>query len=553
MWQSLSTGKKIWCSLLILMAGYAITTGVGLIGGYSMRGELNQVSDTMFPAAMESLTTLAKFKAQVKLYGDAVMAGDTELLEAAGQRADEVISHLDAIAGLDPGAAPEARALAQQIRSFSDKALTIYTRVAEDFEGTDTEAARESQALANETKVLTESLATLSKTRSEALQSRLHDVGQEAGHQQMMNLALFIVVVVATILFNLIIIRRFITGPLSDTVEMVKDIAQGEGDLTKRLTVHSKDDVGQLAFWMNKFIENLQSMIARIADNATSLNDSAEELTRLSGNLKEGAHGVKSKSEAVSTASDQMKGNMDSVAAAMEQASTSTTAVAASTEEMTATIRTIAESSERAREITMEAVTQSRNATERVGELGNQAEAIGKVTEAITDISEQTNLLALNATIEAARAGEYGKGFAVVAAEIKDLARQTADATRDIRDTIVNIQTSTQATIGDIEGISGVIDKTSDIVSEIASSVDSQAQTTQGIADNVTQISSGLSEINENVAATSGLSSTIAQDIEDVSHASGDMNESCARSDEGVSSILSMSENLTSMVGRFKV
>jgi len=553
MWQSLSTGKKIWCSLLILMAGYAITTGVGLIGGYSMRGELTLVSDTMFPAAMESLNTLAQFKGQVKLYGDAVMAGDTELLEEAGQRADEVLAHLDTIAGLDPEAAEEAQALAARIRTFTGKALSVYTRVAEDFEGTDTEAAQQSLALADETKNLTEALANLSKSRSEALQSRLHELGQETGRQQMMNLALFVVVVVATILFNLFIIRKFITGPLSDTVVMVKDIAQGEGDLTKRLTVHSKDDVGELAYWMNQFIENLQGMIARIADNATSLNGSAEELTRLSGNLKEGAHGVKSKSDAVSSASDQMKGNMDSVAAAMEQASTSTTAVAASTEEMTATIRTIAESSDKAREITLEAVTQSRTATERVGELGTQAEAIGKVTEAITDISEQTNLLALNATIEAARAGEYGKGFAVVAAEIKDLARQTADATRDIRDTIVNIQTSTQATIGDIEGISGVIDKTSAIVSEIASSVDSQAETTRGIADNVTQISSGLSEINENVAATSSLSTTIARDIEDVSHASGDMNDSCARSDEGVSSILAMSENLTTMVGRFRI
>jgi len=553
MWQSLSTGKKIWCSLLILMAGYAITTGVGLIGGFSMRGELAQVSDSMFPAAMESRSALSKFKGQVKLYDDAVMTGDTDILEEAGNLSTEVITSLSTMITLDPTSADTTKPLITRIQAFTDKALGVYTRIAEDMDGTDTDAIQQAKLLSDETSALTEALSGLSKTRSEALQTRLHDLGSETGRQQMMNLALFVVVVVATILFNLIIIRRFITGPLSDTVDMVKDIAQGEGDLTKRLRVHSKDDVGQLAIWLNKFIENLQEMISNISENATTLNGSAEELTRLSGNLKEGAHGVKTKSDTVSTASDQMKANMDSVAAAMEQASTSTSAVAESTEEMTETIRTIAESSDKAREITREAVTQSRTATERVGELGQQAEAIGKVTETITEISEQTNLLALNATIEAARAGEYGKGFAVVAAEIKDLARQTADATRDIRDTIENIQTSTQATIGDIEGISGVIDRTSDIVSEIASSVDSQAQTTRGIADNVTQISSGLTEINGNVAATSNLSNTIAGDIGDVNLAAGDMTESCDRSDEGVSSILAMSGNLTTMVGRFKI
>jgi methyl-accepting chemotaxis protein len=553
MWQSLSTGKKIWCSLLILMAGYAITTGVGLIGGYTMRGSLAQVSDTMFPAAMESRSALAQFKNEVKLFGDAVMMGDTDLIEEAGSRASETITHLTTMAQLDPGTAEETTSLATHIQTFTDKALTVYTRIAEDTDGTDAGAIEQAQLLAKETSALTEALTELSKTRSEALQTRLHDLGRETGRQQMMNLALFLVVVVATILFNLIIIRRFITGPLSDTVAMIKDIAQGEGDLTKRLRVHSKDDVGELALWLNTFIENLQEMITRISENATTLNGSAHDLNRLSGNLKEGAHGVKAKSGTVSTASDQMKGNMDSVAAAMEQASTSTTAVAGATEEMTATIRAIAQSSDRAREITIEAVAKSRTATQRVDELGTQAQAIGKVTETITEISEQTNLLALNATIEAARAGDYGKGFAVVAAEIKDLARQTAEATRHIRGTIENIQTSTQATIGDIEGISGVIDRTSAIVSEIASSVDSQAQTTQGIADNVTQISSGLSEINENVAATSALSNTIAGDIEDVNHAAGDMTESCERSNEGVSSILAMSENLTTMVGRFKI
>ena len=553
MWKSLSTGKKIWCSLLILMIGYAITTGVGLLAGFSMQGNLGRVSDAMFPAAMESQSALAQFKTQIKLYGDAVMSGDTDILDEANDRSAAVMTHLNTMMDLDPSSAAATRPIVAQLNTFTETALSVYTRIADDMDGTDTEAIQLAKQLSDETTTLTQDLTALAQARSEALQNRLSDLGRETGRQQMMNLALFLVVVVATILFNIIIIRRFITGPLSSTVAMIRDIAQGEGDLTKRLSVHSKDDVGELARWLNVFIENLQKMISLISENATTLNGSAEDLTRLSLNLKEGAHGVKTKSGTVASASDEMKANMDTVAAAMEQASTSTSAVAHSTEAMTETIRAIAKSSDNAREITLEAVTQSHIATERVGELGTQAEAIGRVTETITEISEQTNLLALNATIEAARAGDYGKGFAVVAAEIKDLARQTADATRDIRDTIENIQNSTQATIGDIEGISNVIGKTSAIVLEIAASVDSQAETTRGIADNVTQISSGLTEINENVAATSTLSNTIAGDIGEVNVASNEMTESCELSDKGVSSILTMSKTLTGMVGQFKI
>ena len=119
--------------------------------------------------------------------------------------------------------------------------------------------------------------------------------------------------------------------------------------------------------------------------------------------------------------------------AATEQAATNIALVATATDEMTSTINEIVKSTEKAQEITKSAVREAGSASEKVDELGRAAVEIGKVTEAITEISEQTNLLALNATIEAARAGEAGKGFAVVANEIKELAKQTAGATGDLR------------------------------------------------------------------------------------------------------------------------
>lgn len=124
----------------------------------------------------------------------------------------------------------------------------------------------------------------------------------------------------------------------------------------------------------------------------------------------------------------------------MEEATTNINMIASAAEEMTATIAEIAQNSEKGNAIVGRAVSQAQVVSAKVGELGHAAQQIGKVTETITEISEQTNLLALNATIEAARAGEAGKGFAVVANEIKELAKQTALATEEIKSQISSIQ-----------------------------------------------------------------------------------------------------------------
>jgi len=187
--------------------------------------------------------------------------------------------------------------------------------------------------------------------------------------------------------------------------------------------------------------------------------------------------------------------------------------VATSAEEMTTTINEIARNSESARTITHEAVSKARGASVKVDDLGRAAQEISKVTETITKISEQTNLLALNATIEAARAGESGKGFAVVANEIKDLARQTAGASLEIKEKVHGIQHSTSVTVLEIEQILNIISDIDEIVSSIANAVEEQSATTREIADNVAQASVGIQEVSKNVNQSSDVSTDISKEI----------------------------------------
>ena len=559
MWKSLSIGKKIWCSISILILGYFISMAFGIFIGSRTQNHLLFVSEYLFPASQSSKSALSLFNDQIKLYNDAVLLGDAEVIKAASANAEAVEKSLSDIFSMgqiteEDGA--RVKNLQERLKNFTKKAEPVYLALSqqENAEGGDSSGNMDKALeLAKEMKILVSDLENNSNLYSENLKNKLSTTGQAIKAQQYMNMALFLVVVVCSIILVSIIITGAVTKPLNITVAMIRDIAQGEGDLTKRLEVKSEDEVGDLAKWFNAFIENLHEMVSKIAANAQTLNGSSEELSGLSQVMEKSASEMSGRSNDVAAAANDMRVNMDSVSASMQEASSNTGIVAAATEEMTATINEIASNSEKARSITDKAVSQARTASERVRELGLAADDIGKVTETINEISEQTNLLALNATIEAARAGEAGKGFAVVANEIKELARQTAEATKDIKIKIEGIQGSTAGTVSDIGEISKVINDVNDIVSTIATAVEEQSATTKEIANNVVRVSQVINEISDNVDQSTQVSGRIANDISEVNTSTADMSQNCIRMNNSTDQLTILANTLREMVGKFKV
>jgi methyl-accepting chemotaxis protein len=358
---------------------------------------------------------------------------------------------------------------------------------------------------------------------------------------------------VALIVVVALLITRSIVRPVQGVVNNLTDLARGEGDLTSRLPVNSQDEVGQLAGRFNEFMDKLHAMIKDITKGVETLSSSSTELSAISRQMSANAEQTSGKSNTVATAAEEVSANMNSVSAAMEQTSTNTGMVASASEEMTATINEIANNAEKARGISDQAVQQTSGAGEQMKKLGQAARAIGKVTETITEISEQTNLLALNATIEAARAGEAGKGFAVVANEIKELAKQTAEATLDIKRQIEGIQQSTDGTVEVIDQIGTVIENVNDIVATIATAVEEQSVSTREIAGNISQVSGGIGEVNANVAQSTRVVGDIARDISEVNQASSEMANSSSRVRLSAEDLSKLSEQLNEMVGRFKI
>ena len=452
-----------------------------------------------------------------------------------------------------PGLAPILRAIEEPHRLLHVSAEEINKALADPAANAEQRIVRAKAVYTERTlPALHEVQALLGSLRSEAKAYTISEEAMlsEAGVTKVSVAVTSLVAVLIGIALTLVIARGIIR-PMQNGVNMAKAVAGG--DLTARLEINQRDEVGDLATALNGMTTNLRMMMGDINQGIEQLSSSSQGLSTISQQMAAGAEQTSGKSQSVATAAEQMNANMNSVAAASEQASTNVQMVATAAEEMSATIAEIAQNTEMGRVTTSQAVERARSISLRVKDLGAAANEVGQVTETISEISEQTNLLALNATIEAARAGEAGKGFAVVANEIKDLARQTATATTDINRRIAAIQNTSQATVAEIEEIVVTIGSINDIVATIATAIEEQAAATREIAGNVNQAALGIEEVNHNVAQSSLVAGSIAKDIVEVSQASGEMSTSSTTVHDNAGGLLHLAENLRGLVARFTV
>jgi methyl-accepting chemotaxis protein len=300
-----------------------------------------------------------------------------------------------------------------------------------------------------------------------------------------------------------------ITSSIRQVTDRIRDIAEGEGDLSERIDQTRRDEIGELARWFNTFVEKLQNMIAQVGANVGGLASSSRELAAVSQQMNANAQQTSVQSGAVSAATEKVAKNLETVAAV--------------TEEMHSAIKMMAENANEAAKVARGAVKIAEETNVSVAKLGQAGQEIGQVIKVIFSIAQQTNLLALNATIEAARAGEAGKGFAVVASEVKELAKQTAKATEDITVKIDGIRNSTKGAAQAIVGISQVIAQISDISGTIAGAMEEQTAVTNEIARNVVEAAQGGHQVVENITSVVAAATNTSQGAAHTQAASGEL------------------------------
>jgi methyl-accepting chemotaxis protein I, serine sensor receptor len=307
------------------------------------------------------------------------------------------------------------------------------------------------------------------------------------------------------------VLSRAISRPLAETVGLLRDIAEGEGDLTRRLEVQSHDEIGELSHWFNTFVDKLSGIIAQIRVNAAHVTTASQQL---------------------SSASGQLASRTQEQAASLEE-------TAASLEEITATVKQNADNARRASQL----ADGSRDAAQRGGlvvsaavdsmqEITKSSRQIADIIAVIDEIAFQTNLLALNAAVEAARAGEQGRGFAVVAAEVRNLAQRSAGSAKEIKALI-------QDSVAKVAEGSELVNRSGETLKEIVGSAKQAADLVEDIAGACQEQSSGIEQVNRATTQMDRATQDNASQTEELSSTS--------------QALATQAEEMLTLVGRFRL
>lgn len=326
---------------------------------------------------------------------------------------------------------------------------------------------------------------------------------------------------------------------ISSMTERLKDIATGEGDLTKRIEVHNRDEIGETAGWFNTFVENLAGIIGQVAANARQVSVVAEN--------------VRSNSSAMVSSSEEMSGQAASVAVAAEEMSATAFEIANSCTRSASSASEADQATETGVRVIQETIAGMQRIAERVREaaanveeLGAKSNQIGTIVGTIEDIADQTNMLALNAAIEAARAGEMGRGFAVVADEVRALSERTTKATKEIADMIRMIQ---QETGGAVKAIEFGVVEVENGTREASRSGEALGVITNEI-QNVTQQMSQIATAAEEQSATTN---TISQNIRQITDVVQESTDKAQQSAVSAEELARLADELQRLMGKFKV
>ena len=497
-----------------------------LLGGVGYRSAVTTEKlshEVRFNSSKKDLTLAIQLAIEKQKVGvrDALLHGDMSYLNAARAEFGEKMDALRPLLSSE-----QSRALFASIQQaaaayehIADRAIELgragkMTAALDAFYGPDAQQAR-----GDLKKGTTDLVAWYEKLKTDAEDRQAaSDSDTKVLMLSLAGVGLLIGIVVATL------VVRSITGAIARMLAVIQEIA-ANNLATADMQVTSQDEIGQAGTALNQMKNSLHTLIQSIRGTAEQVAASSEELSSTSQQITANSEETTAQAKVVSEAGGQVNTNLQTLASGAE--------------EMNSTIGEIAKNATEAARVAGEAVATAESANQTVSRLGDSSVEIGKVIEVITSIAQQTNLLALNATIEAARAGEAGKGFAVVANEVKELAKQTAKATEEIKQKITVIRENTSGAVEAIGGIKGVIDKISHISTVIATAVEEQSATT--------------GEMTRNVAEAARGAATISSNIQGVAEAAQNTSTNVGEAQTATEHLAKMANQLRDLVGRFKV
>ncbi|MCF8777416.1 methyl-accepting chemotaxis protein [Vibrio sp. IRLE0018] len=380
------------------------------------------------------------------------------------------------------------------------------------------------------------------KTLSNAIDDELMLLNQQYVERQNFvdNVILMgLVAVVISVSFAYWVIQRFVMKPMRQIQVAMRDIAEGEGDLSRRIDIRSHDELGELAHSFNQFTSRIHNTIDEVVAATQSVRSNMHLILQSTQKISQFSHGQQHESHTVAAAVNEMQATSQSVSDSASDAADSSSQASQQVAQAQHTVQqTVASIEHLASEI--------ETATQVIHRLDSQVSNIASVLDVIRGIADQTNLLALNAAIEAARAGEQGRGFAVVADEVRSLASRTSDSTGEIQAMIERLQQGAQEAVA--------------VMSRSVSSREETLHKASYATDSLAQIGASIlhmNDMNSQIASAATQQSTVSADInlnvQNIADSSKQMVSMVAQVQQACESLDSQCEQLDTLLGRFKI